>query len=162
MRAAHLDYSLMSVVLFLRCLFGTFLRLTCGLKLPRYGILGAEVTLSPIYMFAMGFIRKGSGLVMRFPTFTGSCRFGKSAEDVATARTARLNILFEPLSSSSAFLERFRDRAFGKLKWIGRFVCIRKRSGPCLYKIGPCHSHCLWRWHRFKRRTMIAFKKAPP
>jgi len=93
-RAAHLDYSLMSVVLFLRCLFSTFLRLTCGLKLPRHGILGAEVTLSPIYMSAMGFTRKGSGLAVRFATFTGSYRLGKSAEDAATARTARLSHSF--------------------------------------------------------------------
>jgi ATP-dependent DNA ligase len=50
-------------------------------------------------MFAMGFIRKGSGLAMRFPTFTGSYRLGKSAEDAATARAWHVStILFEPLS----------------------------------------------------------------
>jgi len=93
-RATHLDYSLISVVLFLRCSFSTCLRLTCGLKLPRHGILGVEVTLSPIHMFAMGFIRKGSGLAMGFPTLTGSYRLGKSAEDAATVRMACLNYSF--------------------------------------------------------------------
>jgi DNA ligase-1 len=44
-------------------------------------ILGAEVTLSPIHMCAMDSIRKGSGLAIRFPRFTGNYRTDKSAED---------------------------------------------------------------------------------
>jgi DNA ligase-1 len=44
-------------------------------------ILGAEVTLSPIHMCAMNSIRKGSGLAIRFPRFTGNYRTDKSAED---------------------------------------------------------------------------------
>ncbi len=47
-------------------------------------ILGAEVTLSPIHTCAMDSIRKGSGLAIRFPRFTGKYRTDKSAED-ATA-----------------------------------------------------------------------------
>jgi DNA ligase-1 len=44
-------------------------------------ILGAEITLSPIHTCAMNSIRKGSGLAIRFPRFTGNYRIDKSAED---------------------------------------------------------------------------------
>lgn len=47
-------------------------------------ILGAEMTLSPIHVCAMDVIRKGSGLAIRFPRFTGNYRFDKSAEDATT------------------------------------------------------------------------------
>jgi len=47
-------------------------------------ILGAEITLSPVHTCAMDTIRKGSGLAIRFPRFTGNYRIDKSAED-ATA-----------------------------------------------------------------------------
>ena len=48
-------------------------------------ILGAETTLSPVHMCAMDVIRKGSGLAIRFPRFTGNYRFDKSAEDATTS-----------------------------------------------------------------------------
>ena len=35
-------------------------------------ILGAEITLSPIHTCAMNGVRKGSGLAIRFPRFTGN------------------------------------------------------------------------------------------
>ena len=41
-------------------------------------ILGAEVTLSPIHMAAMDSIRKGAGLAIRFPRFTGKYRTDKA------------------------------------------------------------------------------------
>jgi DNA ligase-1 len=47
-------------------------------------ILGAEITLSPIHTCAMDVIRKGSGLAIRFPRFTGNYRLDKSAEDATT------------------------------------------------------------------------------
>jgi DNA ligase-1 len=47
-------------------------------------VLGAEITLSPIHTCAMDAIRKGSGLAIRFPRFTGNYRLDKAAED-ATA-----------------------------------------------------------------------------
>ena len=47
-------------------------------------ILGAEITLSPIHTCAMDSIRKGSGLAIRFPRFTGKYRVDKSAEDATT------------------------------------------------------------------------------
>lgn len=47
-------------------------------------ILGAEITLSPIHVCAMDVIRKGSGLAIRFPRFTGNYRLDKSAEDATT------------------------------------------------------------------------------
>ena len=47
-------------------------------------ILGAEVTLSPIHMAAVNSIRKGAGLAIRFPRFTGKYRNDKAPED-ATA-----------------------------------------------------------------------------
>jgi DNA ligase-1 len=48
-------------------------------------ILGAEITLSPIHTCAMDAIRKGSGLAIRFPRFTGNYRLDKAAEDATTA-----------------------------------------------------------------------------
>ena len=47
-------------------------------------ILGAEITLSPIHTCAMDAIRKGSGLAIRFPRFTGKYRLDKAAEDATT------------------------------------------------------------------------------
>jgi DNA ligase-1 len=48
-------------------------------------ILGAEITLSPIHTCALGAIRKGSGLAIRFPRFTGKYRTDKAAEDATTS-----------------------------------------------------------------------------
>jgi len=47
-------------------------------------VLGAEVTLSPIHTCAMNVIRKGGGLAIRFPRFTGRYRLDKAAEDATT------------------------------------------------------------------------------
>jgi len=47
-------------------------------------VIGAEITLSPIHTCAMDKIRKGSGLAIRFPRFTGNYRLDKSAEDGTT------------------------------------------------------------------------------
>ncbi|MCD6240388.1 ATP-dependent DNA ligase, partial [Candidatus Bathyarchaeota archaeon] len=49
-------------------------------------IIGAEITLSPIHTCAMDKIRKGSGLAIRFPRFTGNYRFDKAAEDATTEK----------------------------------------------------------------------------
>lgn len=48
-------------------------------------ILGAEITLSPIHTCALDSIRKGSGLAIRFPRFTGNYRLDKSPEDSTTS-----------------------------------------------------------------------------
>jgi DNA ligase-1 len=48
-------------------------------------ILGAEVTLSPIHMAAMNSIRKGAGLAIRFPRFTGKYRSDKSPQDATSS-----------------------------------------------------------------------------
>jgi DNA ligase-1 len=48
-------------------------------------VLGAEITLSPIHTCATGAIRKGSGLAIRFPRFTGNYRVDKAAEDATTS-----------------------------------------------------------------------------
>ena len=48
-------------------------------------ILGAEITLSPIHMSAIDSIRKGSGLAIRFPRFTGKYRTDKAPENATTA-----------------------------------------------------------------------------
>jgi len=47
-------------------------------------ILGAEITLSPVHVCGMDVIRKGSGLAIRFPRFTGNYRLDKAAEDATT------------------------------------------------------------------------------
>ena len=66
-------------------------------------ILGAEVTLSPIHMTAMDAIRKGSGLAIRFPRFTGNYRTDKSPQDATNSKevlgmyTAQLKKIGETL-----------------------------------------------------------------
>jgi len=47
-------------------------------------VIGAEITLSPVHVCAMGVARKGSGLAIRFPRFTGNYRLDKAAEDATT------------------------------------------------------------------------------
>lgn len=49
-------------------------------------VLGAEVTLSPIHPCAMDSIRKGSGLAIRFPRFTGKYRTDKSPQDATASK----------------------------------------------------------------------------
>jgi len=49
-------------------------------------IIGAEITLSPIHVCAMDVIRKGSGLAIRFPRFTGNYREDKSPEDATSEK----------------------------------------------------------------------------
>jgi DNA ligase-1 len=48
-------------------------------------VLGAEITLSPIHTCALDSVRKGSGLAIRFPRFTGNFRVDKAPEDATTA-----------------------------------------------------------------------------
>jgi DNA ligase-1 len=48
-------------------------------------ILGAEITLSPIHTCAVDVLRKGSGLAIRFPRFTGNYRVDKAAEDASSS-----------------------------------------------------------------------------
>jgi len=47
-------------------------------------VIGAEITLSPVHVCAMDVVRKGSGLAVRFPRFTGNYRLDKGAEDATT------------------------------------------------------------------------------
>lgn len=47
-------------------------------------VIGAEITLSPIHTAATDKVRKGSGLAIRFPRFTGNYRLDKSAEDATS------------------------------------------------------------------------------
>jgi DNA ligase-1 len=49
-------------------------------------VVGAEITLSPTHTCAIDLVRRGSGLAVRFPRFTGNYRLDKSAEDATTAR----------------------------------------------------------------------------
>ena len=44
-------------------------------------VVASEITLSPIHKTATNIIRKGSGLALRFPKFTGKIRLEKSAEE---------------------------------------------------------------------------------
>lgn len=47
-------------------------------------IVASEITLSPIHKTAMDAIRKGSGLALRFPKFTGKIRLEKTPENATT------------------------------------------------------------------------------
>jgi DNA ligase-1 len=47
-------------------------------------VVASEITLSPIHKAAMDKIRKGAGLALRFPKFTGKIRVEKAVEDAST------------------------------------------------------------------------------
>ncbi|WP_371503729.1 ATP-dependent DNA ligase [Nitrosopumilus adriaticus] len=47
-------------------------------------VVASEITLSPIHKAAKDVIRKGAGLALRFPKFTGKIRVEKAVEDVST------------------------------------------------------------------------------
>jgi DNA ligase-1 len=47
-----------------------------------------EITLSPLHTCALGSVRRGSGLALRFPRFTGKYRDDKSPEDATTTKEA--------------------------------------------------------------------------
>ncbi len=49
-------------------------------------IIASEITLSPLHTTALDIIRKGSGLALRFPKFTGRIRDDKRAEDATTLK----------------------------------------------------------------------------
>ncbi len=48
-------------------------------------IIASEITLSPIHKVNLDKIRKGSGLALRFPKFTGKIRFEKTPENATSA-----------------------------------------------------------------------------
>ena len=47
-------------------------------------VVASEITLSPLHKTAIDVIRKGSGLALRFPKFTGRIRFEKTPENATT------------------------------------------------------------------------------
>lgn len=47
-------------------------------------IVASEITLSPVHTAAKDTVRKGSGLALRFPKFTGKIRMEKAPEDATT------------------------------------------------------------------------------
>lgn len=49
-------------------------------------IVASEITLSPIHKVALDTIRKGSGLALRFPKFTGRIRFEKTPENATSVK----------------------------------------------------------------------------
>jgi len=49
-------------------------------------VVASEITLSPVHKTAINMVRKGSGLALRFPKFTGKIRFEKEAEDASTGQ----------------------------------------------------------------------------
>ncbi len=49
-------------------------------------VIGDEITLSPVHTCAMDAIRKGSGLAIRFPRFTGRWRDDKGPKDATTVK----------------------------------------------------------------------------
>jgi DNA ligase-1 len=61
-------------------------------------IFSPEITLSPMYTTAINKIKKGYGLALRFPKFTGKIREDKSAED-STTITEMKNLYKKQLKS---------------------------------------------------------------
>ena len=48
-------------------------------------VRGAELTLSPVHRAALGSVRAGAGLALRFPRFTGRYRDDKGPTEATTA-----------------------------------------------------------------------------
>jgi len=49
-------------------------------------VIGAELTLSPSHTCGLDAVRKGAGLAIRFPRFTGNWRKDKAPEDANTVK----------------------------------------------------------------------------
>ncbi len=49
-------------------------------------VIASEITLSPLHTCGLNIIRKGSGLALRFPKFTGKIRDEKSVRDATTVQ----------------------------------------------------------------------------
>ncbi len=49
-------------------------------------VIGDEITLSPLHTCGLDVIKKGSGLAIRFPRFTGRWRYDKSPQDATTVK----------------------------------------------------------------------------
>ncbi|MEM4706644.1 MAG: ATP-dependent DNA ligase [Candidatus Methanomethylicaceae archaeon] len=49
-------------------------------------VIGAEITLSPVHTCGLNTIKRGAGLAIRFPRFTGRWRDDKSPEDATTVK----------------------------------------------------------------------------
>lgn len=49
-------------------------------------VIASEVTLSPVHTCAMNVIKKGAGLALRFPKYTGRLRDDKAPEDATTVQ----------------------------------------------------------------------------
>ena len=49
-------------------------------------VLGAEITLSPVHTAGQDLLRKGAGLAIRFPRFTGNWREDKGPEDATSVQ----------------------------------------------------------------------------
>ena len=49
-------------------------------------VRGAELTLSPVHRAALGTVRPGAGLALRFPRFTGRVREDKGPTEATTSR----------------------------------------------------------------------------
>jgi len=47
-------------------------------------VIGAEITLSPVHMCGRDLVKKGAGLAIRFPRYTGRLRDDKKPEDATT------------------------------------------------------------------------------
>lgn len=67
-------------------------------------VRGAEITLSPVHTCALGRVREGAGLAIRFPRFTGQWRKDKAAEQATTAK--ELLAMYQRQRRSSAAPEK--------------------------------------------------------
>lgn len=69
-------------------------------------VRGAELTLSPVHRAALGAVRAGAGLALRFPRFTGRVRSDKSPTEATTSHELlemyRLQVRQEPRSSGES------------------------------------------------------------
>jgi DNA ligase-1 len=56
-------------------------------------VIASEITLSPSYTAAMDRMRKGYGLALRFPKFTGKIRYDKNPKDATNVE--ELNAMYK-------------------------------------------------------------------
>ena len=76
-------------------------------------IIGSEITLSPIHTAKLDSIRKGAGLALRFPKFTGKIRDDKSPEDATTTGE-----LLEMYQAQSKKIEAETGQDVSEKEWL--------------------------------------------
>ncbi len=89
-------------------------------------VIGAELTLSPMHTCGLDSIRKGAGLAIRFPRFTGNWRKDKAPEDATTVKeiiemyNSQLKKIKKSSSGEGKMIEISRSIREGAISYLKR------------------------------------------